>query len=131
MPFVVTSGGLFSPTALRLLRQWAHHHAGSGEDNGPHGSASQSFRRHGIRLLSTFLHRWNAFHIHEAAAELAEQLSTREDTLRSLSVTPILAQWHSATLASPELVELLTPSQELDLADIDVAGLASAASMSA
>ena len=46
-------------------------------------------------------------------------------------MTPILAQWHSATLASPELVELLTPSQELDLADIDVAGLASAASMSA
>ena len=57
-------------------------YAGSGEDEGPHGSASQSFRRHGIRLLSTYLHRWNAFHIHEAAAELAEQLNTREEPVR-------------------------------------------------
>ena len=129
VPFVVTSGGLLSPTALWLLRQWARHRAGSGEDGGDNrarGSASRSFCRHGIRLLSTFLHRWNAFHIHEAAAELAEQLGTHEEPVRDPYLSPVALRHFGQ-----EFVELLTPSQELDLADIDVAGLESAAAMSA
>ena len=144
VPFAVASGGLLGPAARQLLRRWAKRQAGPNSQastDGPDGggsesqAATRSFLAHGIRLLSTVLHRWNACHVHAAASELAE-LHVLEPARDPSSGGPNAGAPSFGGSAAPasgshshfgnDIAELLSSlPQELELADIDSVGLES------
>ena len=126
VPFAITSGGLLAPSAKDLLKRFARDRSAFQDREDDPLSASSSYLRHSVQLISTVLQRWNACRIHAAAAEYC---TLHRDPAAPWPVgVDDLQQVHRLN-PGPGVRGLLSIASHYGLADIDVVGLRPVASL--
>ena len=126
VPFAITSGGLLAPSAKDLLKRFARDRSAFQDREDDLLSASSSYLRHSVQLISTVLQRWNACRIHAAAAEYC---TLHRDPAAPWPVGVDDLQEVRRLNPGPGVRGLMSIASHYGLADIDVVGLRPVASL--